>query len=150
MVLIRLIGRIIGTETLVTLIIIVISSATIPSVALDAEVIVPPDRQLTSAGATLKHALRQRYRGWYVVTLHLLDGDVLILVEVLLICLIPSDLARGCQTHEKCNRDKKLLHLFTFLAAKIQIIPELFVILRKIITIYGTTGTKIGYYSLSA
>ena len=149
MVLIRLIGRIIGTETLVTLIIIVISSAPVPAVALDAEVIVPPDRQLTSAGATLKHALRQRYRGWYVVTLHLLDGDILILVEILLIRLVPCDLSKRRYRHKKRYRDKKLLHLFTNLCAKVVIIPEIFVFLRKIIAIYGTTGTKISDYSLS-
>jgi hypothetical protein len=41
---------------------------------------------------------------------HLLDGDVLVLVEILLIGLVLFDLRRGAQWQEKGYDDEKLSH----------------------------------------
>ena len=114
MVLIRLVGRIVGTEALIILIIVVIGLAPRPAVTLDTEVVITPHGQLTPAGTTLKHTLCQ------------------LLVEILLVRLVPFDLSKRRNRHEKCYRDKKLLHLFTILCAKVVIIPELFVFSRNI------------------
>ena len=62
MVFIRLIGRIVGTEALIILIIVVIGLAPRPAVTLDTEVVITPHGQLTPAGTTLKHTLCQRDR----------------------------------------------------------------------------------------
>ena len=90
-----LIGGVVGAEALVALVIVVITRAPRPSVALDTKMVVGPPCQFTVACPTLKHALSQCDGGRDMILEHLLDGNILVLVEILLICLIPSDLGRA-------------------------------------------------------
>ena len=93
MILIRLVGIVIGTETLVPLIVIVIDASTAPTVTFDSEVVIPLACQFTPTCPTLEKSLGQGDRCRDMVTLHLFDGDILILVDILLIGLVPACLS---------------------------------------------------------
>lgn len=93
MILIRLVGIAVGTETLVPLVVIVIDASTAPTVTLDTEVVIPLQCQFAPACPTLEEALCQGDGRRDTVTLHLLDGDILILVDILLIGLVPACLS---------------------------------------------------------
>ena len=83
MVLVRIVGRIVHAEAVVALIVVVISAAARPTiVALDAEVIVAGAGQLAATSSTLKQSLSKRDGCRDVITLHLLDGDILILIYI--------------------------------------------------------------------
>ena len=110
-ILIRLIGRIVGTEALVALIIIMIAGAPRPSVTLDAEVVVGPAGEFAPPRPTLEGTLRQGDRGRNMILEHLLDGNVLILVEILLVGLVPFDLGRDAQGCKQGYDDEIFSHI---------------------------------------
>ena len=107
---------IIGTETVVADVVVVVDAAPRPTVAaLDAKVVIALARQFAHAGSGLQHTLRQGDAGRYAVFVHLTDGYVLVRIEIVLIGLIPGDSARkGCQKGK--NREVKekygALHAF--------------------------------------
>ena len=80
---------VIGAEALITLIIVVIDPTSCPTITLDAEVVVALTCQFAIAGTRLQHALRQRDAGRNAVLLHLTDGNILVIVEIVLICFVP-------------------------------------------------------------
>ena len=97
MILKRLIGRIIGPETFVAGIIIVVDLPPIPPIALDAKMVVALSDQFALSCPTLKEALCERDAGRDFPTVHLLNGDVLVLVNILLITLVPLNLSVGSE-----------------------------------------------------
>ena len=62
-----------------------ISGGPCPVVALDAEVVITLDGQVAQSGAALKEPLCQCDAGRDAVFDHLLDGQVLVLVDILLV-----------------------------------------------------------------
>jgi hypothetical protein len=129
---VRLVGIAVHAETVVTRIIIVIRTWTRPTViALNTKVVVTGAGELASTSAALQQTLRQSNRCRYAITLHLLDGNVLILIYILLIGLIPSDLRKRRNRQEKSYEDYKFSHIMHFICAKVMISLELFVFLQK-------------------
>ena len=89
MVFVALVGIVVGTETFTLGIVVVIGGATSPSMTLDAKVVVALAGELTPTRPRLEHSLGKGYAGWDMIFQHLLDGDVLILVNICLIGRIP-------------------------------------------------------------
>ena len=95
MVLITLTRTVVCSETLLLLVIVMPDGASLPSVALDAEMVVAAAGQITFSSPTLKQSLRESDAGRYAVIGHLLDSNILILVDIFLILGAPPDLGRG-------------------------------------------------------
>ena len=129
MVLIRLVGIVIGTEALNLLIVIVIDVATAPTVTFDSKVVIAFTGQFTPTCPTLEESLRQGDGRRDMVTLHLFDGDVFILVDILLISLVPTDLSLTLKGRQQGYKYKKLPHTIN-ICAKVVNSLELFVFLR--------------------
>ena len=91
-ILIGLEDRVVGTETLIALVIVVIDRTSRPSVALDAEMIITLASKFTLPCSTLEKSLCERDRSGNFPAVHFLDGNILILVDILLITLIPANL----------------------------------------------------------
>ena len=118
MVLVGVEGRIVGTEALVTGVIVLIDLVPRPSVTLDAEMVVGPASQVASPGTRLQHALCQCDAGWDVISQHLLNGHILVSVEIVLIALIPHrTLRRGSKNGEKQTKKKKYISSHVFLCS---------------------------------
>ena len=84
MILKRLEGGVIGTEALISTVVILIDGLTRPSVTLDAKVVVASASQRTLASPTLQQSLCQRDTGRDFPFQHLLNGAILILVDIAL------------------------------------------------------------------
>jgi len=132
MIFVGVIDTVVGAETLATLIIIMIGTLTRPPVTLDAEMVVAFPRQVTLTSPTLKQSLCQGNGSRNMITLHLADGYVLILVDILLICLIPSHLPMCQKGDSEGGANKKLPHNSNF-CAKVMNSLDLFVNLQKIL-----------------
>ena len=88
----RLVGRVVGTETLVACVIVVMDGAPRPAVALNAKMIVAFAGEITLPCPTLKESLCKGDRSRNLPAMHLLDGNVLILIDILLIAFVPAHL----------------------------------------------------------
>ena len=86
MILVALVGIVVGTESFTLGIVVVIGGAACPSRAFDAEMVVALSGELAATRPRLKHALSKGNACGYVVFEHLFDSEILILVDVLLIC----------------------------------------------------------------
>lgn len=90
---VALLGIAIYTEAFSTSVVIVILLRTHPrGMALDAEVVVALSHEVASSRSTLEESLCQGDAGRYAVSKHLLDGEILVLVDVCLIGLVPFHL----------------------------------------------------------
>ena len=146
MVFVRLVGAIIHTETVVLLVVVVISAASGPVVvALNTEVVVAVACEFAATGTALKQSLSQSDGCRYVITLHLLDGDILVLVDILLVSRVPLYLRKCRNIHGNGYKKEYFSHIMQIICAKIMISLELFVNLPKNIAIYERTGAKVGY-----
>ena len=87
-----LVRIIVSPETLVSLVIIVISRAPCPPVTLDAEVVVGFASQLTTSRSRFQYPLCQGNAGRNAKLLLLFDGYVLIEVNIFLEALVPDHL----------------------------------------------------------
>ena len=101
MVFIAVSGIFVNTETLTAGIVVVVLGWTSPIMAFDAEMVVTLCCQNTPTSTTLKKSLGQSDAGWNVVAKHLLDGEVLVLVDVCLVGLIPLHLRLRCGAEEQ-------------------------------------------------
>ena len=104
MVLITLLCIIISTEALLFGIIILMNRPTCPSVTLNTEMVIPFLHQFTVSSTAFQDSLRQCDTGWNLVTQHLLDRHVAILVDICLVTLVPFLLLgnnRNRARHEK-------------------------------------------------
>lgn len=107
MILVALVGIFVGTETFALGIVVVIGGAACPAMTLDAKVIVALAGELAPARPRLKHALSKGDACGYAVFLHLLDGEILILVDVFLIGGVPFHLCRQSDWHREKNSKKR-------------------------------------------
>ena len=73
-------------------IIVVVYFPTFPALAFDTERVVALSGKFTLSCPTLKETLCEGDAGRNLPAVHLLDGDVLVLVDILLITLVPLDL----------------------------------------------------------
>ena len=92
MILERLVGGIVGAEALVASIVVVMDGATRPAVALDTEVVVAHAGEVALPSPTFKESLCESDRGGNLPAVHLFDGDILILIDILLIAFVPANL----------------------------------------------------------
>ena len=105
MILIRVEDTLVDAEALAALIVIMISTTTIPvAMTLDAEMVISLPCQFTLTSPTLEESLSQGDRSWDMVTQHLFDGDVLILVDILLIGLTPTHLSMQLERRHQGQR----------------------------------------------
>ena len=113
-ILIRLESGAICSETLIVCIIILIYLSTFPSVTLYSEVVITLHGKTTLTSTTLKESLSKSYRGRYLPTFHLFDGNILILVDILLVFLVPPHLGSRTYCHQKTayNCQYCFLHIF--------------------------------------
>ena len=93
---------VVSSEAFACSIVIVISSATSPTMTFNAEVIVARTCQIASSSSTLKQALRQCYTGRNVIFKHLLYRQILILVNVCLVCRVPLNLRQSALHINHC------------------------------------------------
>ena len=99
-ILIALFGVVVGTETLTDVVVVLAHCASRPSVAFNAEVVVALRCERTESCTALKGTLCQRNACRDTVAKHLFDGQILVLVEILLISLVPPHLPLQRQ-HDK-------------------------------------------------
>ena len=104
MVLVAFQSRAIGTEALARCIVVVINPVARPVVALDAEMVVSLAAELALARPTLENALGKRDAGGNVIAKHLLDGEVLVFVDIALEALVP--LCRLCISKKGRNEQE--------------------------------------------
>ena len=98
--------RIVCAEALLRLVVVVIDGSPRPPVTLDAEMVVALPTQLAASRATFKDSLRQRDARRNVVATHFVDGDVFVLIDIVLIPL--DDLLRiGSEAAEGNDDDGK-------------------------------------------
>ena len=76
---------VIGSETLVSLIIIVIYPTPGPAMTFYAKMVVALTRKLTTPGCAFKQSLRKRYTGRYFMSDHLFNSKILIQIYISLI-----------------------------------------------------------------
>ena len=114
MVLVGVEGRRIGTEAFVALVVVAIDGATCPAMTLDAKVVVALHGQLALSRSTLEDALCQGDAGRYLPSLHLFDGDVLVLVNVLLIALVPAHLRPNGEGNQENTGQQKANSLHNY------------------------------------
>jgi hypothetical protein len=115
MIFIRFERRVVSTEALIPFVIIMINFPPRPTITLDAEMIIALNSQFTTTCTTFEQALCQRDRSWNTMALHLLDSNVLILVDILLINLIPSGLCMSPQRQNDSYTYEKFPHILEFL-----------------------------------
>ena len=103
-------------ETFIAGIVVEIDGAPLPSVAFDAEMVVPLCGKTAPSRPTLEDSLRQRYTGRYLIAQHLLDGQVAILVNIGLILAVPGHLLRRSKQglHAKGHAQNGFLDHFSF------------------------------------
>lgn len=93
MVFVALLGIAIYAEALTSCVIVVVLGGTRPCrMAFNAEVVVALLYKVAPARSTLEESLCEGDTGRYVVSKHLLDGEILVLVDVCLIGLVPFHL----------------------------------------------------------
>ena len=113
MVFVRIVGRIVDAEAIVALVVVVIGAATRPAVVtLYAEVVVAGSGELAAPCPTLKQSLSQSDGGRNVIALHLLDGNILILVYVLLIGRVPPNLRKSGNRQRNSYDNEEFSHIF--------------------------------------
>jgi hypothetical protein len=121
MVLVTFISIGISPETFVFRIIVLIIGTTCPTVTFDAEMIVTADGKRTQSGPALQESLSQSDAGRYMISEHLFDGQIFVLIDILLILRVPSRLGTESNGNEKrYDTYSYSLHLILYLkSAKI-------------------------------
>ena len=84
-------STVVCAETLAEFVVIMADGTSCPAMALDTEVVVALKNECAPPCPTLQQTLRQGDAGRYTILQHPLDGHVLVLVDISLINLIPSD-----------------------------------------------------------
>ena len=97
---ITLLGILIHSEAFAACVVIVVLGRTCPVMAFDAKVVVALSYEIALSCSALKESLGKSDTCGYAVTKHLLDGEILILVDVCLIALIPFHLCATGGAHK--------------------------------------------------
>ena len=101
MIFIALFGIVVGPEALADVVVVLAHRPSRPSVAFDAKVVVTLRGEQTESCPAFKGSLCQRDARWNAVAEHLFDGQILVLVEILLISLVPPHLCLQWQYDEE-------------------------------------------------
>jgi len=108
MVFVTLPNIVVSTETFVVRIVIVVRRSAYPAMAFYAEVVVAFACELAPPGSTLEQTLCQCDACRYLVAFHLLYGEVSVLVDVRLVCRVPTRLGGTFRDAGKYYRKNKL------------------------------------------
>ena len=102
---------IVGAETFLRKVIVVIDRATRPSMTFDAEMVVSPASQFTGTRTAFKDALSKRNTCRHTIADHFLNGQILILVDIALIFRVPFHLRVSRETEQyRYENNDRFLH----------------------------------------